>query len=168
MASATMKRLAAMQDCPLLMVRALTAVEIASSRSALGITMKGSLPPSSSTVFLMRSPHCAATERPAGSLPVSVAAATRSSAITPRGLAGADQQRLKRAVREARAPQDIFDRQGALRHVRSVLQQTRRCRPSARARRNGTPARRENSRASPPAPGRSAGSARSCARHSSR
>ena len=51
-----MKRLAAMQDWPLLIVRALTAVRTAASRSALGITMNGSLPPSSSTVFLITLP----------------------------------------------------------------------------------------------------------------
>ena len=56
-----MKRLAAMQDCPLLIMRAFTAVATALSRSALGITMNGSLPPSSSTVFLMCLPGCAAT-----------------------------------------------------------------------------------------------------------
>lgn len=77
-----MKRLAAIQDCPLLMVRAFTAVEMASSKSALGITTNGSLPPSSSTVFLMRSPQRLATEQQAGSLPVRVAAATRSSEST--------------------------------------------------------------------------------------
>src|ERR1017187_2241418 len=133
MPSATMKRLAAMQDCPLLMVRALTAVEMASSRSALGITMKGSLPPSSSTVFLMRSPHWAATERPAGSLPVRVGGGPRTCGRTGagrlaagesggghaivgqygRGLSRADEQRLKRAIREARAAQDVFDGQSA-------------------------------------------------------
>ena len=49
-------RLAAMQDWPLLMVRAFTAVLTAVGISALGMTMKGSLPPNSSTVFLMRLP----------------------------------------------------------------------------------------------------------------
>ncbi len=34
-------------------MRAFTAVATASSRFALGITMKGSLPPSSSTTFLI-------------------------------------------------------------------------------------------------------------------
>ena len=58
--SCTMKRLAAMQDWPLLIVRALTAVATAASRSALGMTMNGSLPPSSSTVFLIWAPGRAA------------------------------------------------------------------------------------------------------------
>ena len=73
-ASATMKRLAAMHDWPLLTTRAFTAVSIAAARSALGITMNGSLPPSSSTVFLICRPAAAATLRPACSLPVSVTA----------------------------------------------------------------------------------------------
>ncbi|GAA3075225.1 hypothetical protein GCM10020000_70420 [Streptomyces olivoverticillatus] len=75
----TMKRLAAMQDCPLFCTRAVTAVLTARSRSADGITTYGSLPPSSRTVFLTSSPATAATERPAGSLPVRVAAATLGS-----------------------------------------------------------------------------------------
>ncbi len=74
-----MKRFAAMQDWPLLMVRAVTAVFTAASRFALGITTNGSLPPSSRTVFLMTRPAVDATAAPAASLPVSVAAATRSS-----------------------------------------------------------------------------------------
>ena len=45
-------RLAAMHDCPVLIVRALTAVLTARPKSALGITMNGSLPPSSSTALL--------------------------------------------------------------------------------------------------------------------
>ena len=46
-----MKRLPAMHDCPLFWVRAVTAVATAVSRSALGMTMNGSEPPSSSTDF---------------------------------------------------------------------------------------------------------------------
>ena len=46
-----MKRLAAMHDWPLLIVRALTAVVTASSSFAEGMTIKASLPPSSNTVF---------------------------------------------------------------------------------------------------------------------
>ena len=41
--------------------------------------MNGSLPPSSITVGLISSPQIAATDCPAGSLPVSVAALTRGS-----------------------------------------------------------------------------------------
>ncbi len=62
-------------------MRALTAVAIARGRSALASTMNGSLPPSSSTVFLMCLPAVDATSRPAPSLPVRVTAATRSSAM---------------------------------------------------------------------------------------
>ena len=76
-----MKRLAAMHDCPLLMMRALTAVATARGRSALARTMNASLPPSSSTLFLMLRPAAPAMSRPAPSLPVTVTAATRSSAM---------------------------------------------------------------------------------------
>ena len=74
-----MNRFAAIQDWPLFCTRAVTAVFAAAAMSALGMTMKGSLPPSSSTVCLTSSPAIAATDRPAGSLPVKVAAATRGS-----------------------------------------------------------------------------------------
>ncbi len=77
-----MNRLAAIHDCPLLMVRASTAVFTARSRSALGIPTNGSLPPNSSTVFLSCFPAWLATCAPAGSLPVSVTAFTRRSSIT--------------------------------------------------------------------------------------
>ena len=62
-----MKRLAAMQDWPLLIVRALTAVVAAFSTSAIGSTTKGSLPPSSSTAFLIWRARGAA-DRDAGAL----------------------------------------------------------------------------------------------------
>ena len=74
-----MNRFAAMQDWPLFWVRAVTAVLTALAKSADGITTNGSLPPSSSTVCFTSSPAMAATDRPAGSLPVSVAATTRGS-----------------------------------------------------------------------------------------
>ena len=74
-----MKRLAAMQDCPLLNIRAFTAVAAATSRFALGITIKGSLPPSSSTTFLILFAAPIPTSIPAPSLPVNVAAITRGS-----------------------------------------------------------------------------------------
>ncbi len=79
----TMNRLAAMQDWPLFWTRAVTAVFTAATTSAEGITMYGSLPPSSRTVFLISSPATEATDRPAGSLPVRVAATTRGSRRTP-------------------------------------------------------------------------------------
>ena len=79
MSVCTMNRLAAMQDWPLFCTRPVTAVLTASSRSTDGITMNGSLPPSSITVGLISSPQMAATDWPAGSLPVRVAASTRGS-----------------------------------------------------------------------------------------
>ncbi len=78
-AAATMKRLAAMHDWPLLIVRDFTAVATARCRSADGMTMNGSLPPSSSTLFFSARPARLATSRPARSLPVSVTALTRAS-----------------------------------------------------------------------------------------
>ena len=76
-------RLPQMQDWPLFCTRAVTACFTAASRSAEGMTMKGSEPPSSSTTFLSARPACSATARPAPSLPVRVTAATRSSAMMP-------------------------------------------------------------------------------------
>jgi hypothetical protein len=81
--STTMNRLAAMHDWPLLIVRAVTATVAARSTSAVASTTNGSLPPSSSTVFLSWRPATAATSRPAGSLPVSVTPAMRLSAMSP-------------------------------------------------------------------------------------
>ena len=77
-----MKRLAAMHDWPLLSVRALMPTVTASSRLALGMTMNGSLPPSSSTTFLILFPAPDPTWIPAPSLPVRVAATTRGSSST--------------------------------------------------------------------------------------
>ena len=81
-ASWTMKRLAAMQLCPLFWQRAVTPTSAARSRSAEGSTTNGSLPPSSNTVFLTSSPATRATAWPAGVLPVRVAAMTRGSRRT--------------------------------------------------------------------------------------
>ena len=86
--STTMKRLAAMQLWPLLISRASAAARAAASTSASANTMKGSLPPSSRTVFFSMRPACSATAMPARSLPVSVAATMRGSAMisfTPAG-----------------------------------------------------------------------------------
>src|SRR5919107_2036898 len=79
----TMNRLAAMQDWPLFWQRAVVATAAAVGMSAEGITTNGSLPPSSSTIFLRTRPAIAATDRPAASLPVSVAARTRGSDRIP-------------------------------------------------------------------------------------
>src|SRR5271168_1044811 len=82
MSACTKNRLPLMQDCPLLRVRALTATSVARSRFVDGMTMNGSEPPSSRTTFLITPPAMVPTDRPAGSLPVSVAAFTRSSRST--------------------------------------------------------------------------------------
>ncbi len=59
----------------------MTACSIVMSRSASASTTNGSEPPSSSTLFFSALPAAAATKAPARSLPVSVTAATRGSAI---------------------------------------------------------------------------------------
>ena len=82
MVSTTTKRFAAMQVWPALPKRDPTATFTAASRSASASTTNGSLPPSSSTHFFRFAPAVAATDRPARSLPVSVTALTRGSAIT--------------------------------------------------------------------------------------
>ncbi len=156
-----MKRLAAMQDWPLLIVRALTAVDAAASRSALGITMNGSLPPSSSTHFLIWAPAVRPTETPAPSLPVSVTAAIAGILDQLRDAVGADEERLEGAFREPGLAEDLLDRERAVGHVRGVLEQSHVSGHRARARRNGRPARTESSRASPRARGRAGRSGRS-------
>ena len=112
-----------MQDCPLFFVRALTAVSIAVSISALGITIKGSFPPSSSTHFFIARPAVAATALPARSLPVRVTASTRSILDDLRDFVGLDQQRSGKRPPPSRSPEEILNRQGALRHVRRVFEQ---------------------------------------------
>ena len=77
----TMKRLEAMQDCPLFWMRAVTASGTVASMSAELATMNGSEPPNSSTDFFRCWPAISATERPARSEPVSVTAAMRGSAM---------------------------------------------------------------------------------------
>ena len=76
-------RLPQMQLCPVFWVRAFTAFSAASAISAEGMTMNGSDPPSSSTIFLSCLPAVSATAEPAPSLPVSVAATTRWSSMMP-------------------------------------------------------------------------------------
>ena len=77
----------------------------------------------------------------------------------PLDAVGADQQRLEAAVGEARPAEEVLQVQRGLRHVRGVLEQARRCPPSARARRTVRPARAGSSTASPRGPRRAAGSA---------
>ena len=103
-----MNRLAAMQDWPLFWQRAVTATSAARSTSADGITMNGSQPPSSSTVFLISSPPIAATDCPAGSVPVRVAARTRGSRSTALDRARADQQGLEAALGEAGPAEQVL------------------------------------------------------------
>src|SRR5271156_1526777 len=122
MSVCTMNRFAAIQDWPLFCTRAVTAVLTASSRSTDGITMNGSLPPSSITAGLISSPQMAATDWPAGSLPGGGAAAAggagrwagrfaageggrRDARITQDALddAGRNEQRLEATLREAAA-----------------------------------------------------------------
>ncbi len=98
--------------------------------------MNGSLPPSSSTLFLSARPARLATSRPARSLPVRVTALTRSSARIGGHLIDLDQERLEHAVGAAGVLEHRLDRQTALRHVRRVFeehhvsrQQRRRCEP---------------------------------------
>ena len=87
------------------------------------MTMNGSLPPSSSTVFLSARPA-----RPATSWPGAFAAGQRHRADARiveqrRDVGRADQQRLEHAVGKAGAAEDVLDGQRALRHVRRVLEQ---------------------------------------------
>jgi hypothetical protein len=65
-----MNLLAAMQLCPAFWNLLATPVLAASSISASARTMKGSLPPSSSTTFFIFLPHACATFCPAEMLPV--------------------------------------------------------------------------------------------------
>ena len=99
----------------MLIVRALTAVLNADSKSALGITMNASLPPSSSTLFLISRAAALATAAPAFSLPVTVTAFTRAIDDQFFHLLRLDQQRLENAVFKSGAAKDFFNRKRALR-----------------------------------------------------
>ena len=96
----TMNRLAAIQDCPLFCTLAVTATWAARSMSAEGITTYGSLPPSSSTVFLTSSPAVDG-DRPSRGL--AAGEGGRLDAVVAQDLvdrAGADQQGLEGALGE--------------------------------------------------------------------
>ena len=108
-ASTTMKRLAAMQLWPLLIRRASAAARAAVATSASARTMNGSLPPSSSTVFFSSRPARSATWIPACSLPVSVTATMRGSAMSAAHRARADQQGGEQPGREAGVAEDLLD-----------------------------------------------------------
>ena len=121
--SATMKRLAAMHDWPLLIVRAFTAVvhggvEIgarhhdervaaAQLEHRLLDVLSGRRGDAASRAF-------AAGERRRGDAIVGDDARDR---------VGSDEQSLKHAARRARLVEELLDRQRALRHVRRVLEQ---------------------------------------------
>ena len=108
-----MKRLAAMHDWPLLMQRAKAATSAALARSAEGMTMNGSLPPSSSTTFLISLPAMDATDCPPGPDPVRVAATTRSVAQDRPDPRGTHQQGLEGPGREAGPGEQVLHEQGA-------------------------------------------------------
>ena len=119
----TKNRLAAMQLCPLFWLRAVTATSAAFSRSADGMTMNGSLPPSSSTVGFSTSPAIEATDCPAGR----AAGEGRGDhpVVAQHLLDGrrADQQRLEHVGREARLAEQLLDVERGLGHVAGVLEQ---------------------------------------------
>ena len=98
-------------------------VTTASMSSTDGMTMNGSLPPSSRTLVLTFCPARAPTSRPGG-----LAAGQRHGAHAvvvddPLDDRRADEQRLERALREARAGEDVLDGHGDLGDVRRVLEQ---------------------------------------------
>src|ERR1039458_9958342 len=87
--------------------------------------MKGSLPPSSNTDFLMARPAASATDRPAPSDPVSVTAPTRSSSISPPPpWEGERREGLEGPGGIPRPTEGVLDEQRCLRHVRRMLEQT--------------------------------------------
>ena len=118
-----MKRLPAMQDWPLLLIRARTAVAAAAATSAEGMTMNGSDPPSSSTDFFTWSAAMEATERPAGSEPVRVTALTLASART----AATSEPPISRVRKEPSGEpcplKERVEEERRLGHVRGMLEQ---------------------------------------------
>jgi hypothetical protein len=120
--STTMNRFAAMHDWPLLTIRAATAVSTARSRSADGVTMNGSEPPSSSTVFLSAARHRG--HRAARGL-----AAGGGYGRDPRvgdhrfHPRRANQERLEDPRRRSSATPEFLEGEGALRNVRRMLQE---------------------------------------------
>ena len=113
-----------MQLCPLFCTRAVTAVCAAFSMSADGITTNGSLPPSSSTTGFSSSPAMRPIERPAGVLPVSVAARdARVAQDRVRPTAAPMSNVWNAPSGNPAAAERLLDQQRGLRHVRRVLQQ---------------------------------------------
>ena len=116
-------------------MRALTPSSTAASKSALGMTMNGSLPPSSSTAFFSGAPPGAATSRARRLAAGQGHARRRADRRSPADPVRSDEQRLEHAVRARRRAEEVLHRQRALWHVRRVLEQHRRCPPSVPARR---------------------------------
>ena len=85
--------------------------------------MNGSLPPSSSTTFLISLPAMDATDDPAGPDPVSVAAMTRRSRRIGSTRAEPTSRVWKVPGGKPGPGEQVLDEQGGLRHVRCVLQQ---------------------------------------------
>ena len=118
-----MKRLAAMQLWPLFWMRAHSPTSTARAMSADGITMKGSAPPSSRTVFLICPPAVFAT-----ALPGALAAGQRGCphAVVLQDLlhpVGADEQGLEHSVGEAGPRRGVLEVERGLGHVRGVLEE---------------------------------------------
>ena len=144
--SATMKRLAAMHDCPLLMVRALTAVvdrglEVGAGHHDEGVAA-AQLEHRLLDLLPGRAGHMAACPDTAGQ------GHCRNPGILddPLHPLGLDQQGLEAALGKAGTPEDVLDGQRALGHVGRVLEQADVTGPGL-APRTETPARTGNSTA---------------------
>ena len=154
--SATMKRLAAMQDCPLFCTRAVTAVSTAASEIGAGHHDKRIAPAQFEHNFLdaLGRAHAYLNPRLLASRQrrrdhARIVQQTRR----PRPIQSAASETRPREIQ----PQEKCSRSPARTAARSThASAVQRCPPSAPARRSETPARRENSTASPPESGRSA------------
>ena len=118
-----MNRLAAMHDCPLLTIRALTAVSIAAPQ--VGARHHDERIAAAELEHrLLDLPAGGAGDLTAGRLAAGQRRACHPGILQHAlDLIRADQQRLKRALRKARAPEHVLDHQRALRDVRRVLEQ---------------------------------------------
>ncbi len=97
--------------------------QAAASRSADGRTMNGSEPPSSRTTCLTSDPAIDATERPAGSDPVRVAATTRRSRRTPSTRDAGMSSEWKEPFGKPPPLEERVEVERRLRNVRSVLEE---------------------------------------------
>ena len=121
--SCTMKRLAAMQLCPLFCTRAVTAVCAAFSRSADGMTTNGIAAAELEHDRLELLPRDPSDRTAGGRAPGERRGAHARIAQDALDRRRADQQRLERAVGESGPPERVLDEQRGLRDVRRVLQQ---------------------------------------------